>query len=76
MTTSVNQYQPMENGNGLDLQLIIRGSPDTSGWAHAQNQTLTRSTCRCFFFTPGRRQDLEEFGGFVLKNSAGNFVYF
>jgi hypothetical protein len=29
-----------------------------------------------FFFTPGTRQDLEEFGGFVLKKSAGKFVYF
>ena len=26
MTTSVNQYQPVENKNGLDLPLIIRGS--------------------------------------------------
>jgi len=26
MTTSVNQYQSVENENGLDLPLIIRGS--------------------------------------------------
>ena len=57
MTTSVNQYQPVETGNGLDLPRIMRGSPDESGWAHSNNQTLTRLTCRCFLFyarkTPG-----------------------
>jgi len=26
MTTGVNQYQPVETQNGLDLPLIIRGS--------------------------------------------------
>jgi len=29
-----------------------------------------------FFFTPGRRQDFEENREFVLKKSAGKFVYF
>ncbi len=45
-------------------------------WARPQNQTHTDSALGVFFFTPGRRQDLGEFGGFVLKLSAGEFVYF
>jgi len=50
MTTSVNQYQPVENGNVLDLPPIIRGRRIMPYWAHPQNQTLTETICRCFLF--------------------------
>jgi hypothetical protein len=57
MTTSVNQYQPVENQNGLDLPLIIRGSYDHALLGPPSKSNTYGLSLRCFLFyarkTPG-----------------------
>jgi hypothetical protein len=68
MTTSVNQYQPVESQNGFrpptHNQGVVGSCPTgpTLKIKHLQTQPVG-----VLFFTPGRRQDLENFGGFVPK---------
>lgn len=57
MTTSVNQNQPVEKGNGLDLTLIIRGAKDHALPGQLSKSNTYKVNLYVFYIS---REDLED----------------